>query len=718
MHDNSSGNQVNLGVDTIPVGGSVTVVFKATVNSTGPNIPNPGVVIPDTDTVTTTTLPGTGTQPNPTGENTPGASGAANGERNGSGGVNNLSATANASFSIYTNSVGGNVYYDNNNNGAIDAGENGVGSVSVTLTGTNQLNQSISMTTTTLANGSYQFTGLRPSNLNGYTITKTPVAGLFDGKDTVGTPFGGGNGTPDVLSNVVIPHGSNPAGAGYNFAELIPSTFSGEVYLDNNDNGVINAGENGVGSATVTLTGKNDLGNPVSLTVVTTATGLYQFTNLRPSDANGYTITETPPPNLFNGKDTPGSAAVHVAGTNQFNTVLPPNTTDASNNFAELVPSSMSGYVYRDDNGNGVYDPATESGISGVTVTLTGTDDLGHAVNTTVTTNASGFYSFGQLRPGNDTITETRPALYGNGSTNVGTQGGFPNGNMIIVNNLLANVNGLSNNFGQINLPPVITPIADVPIDSCDNQILSQQVTFVDANADGPWTATVDYGDGSPLQTLNLGTAHSFILQHSTYNMSQSYQVTVTIKDSYKQSATTSFLVLDDAPPPAAYGQLFTVNDNNAQRSMINSLTVTFNQLVTFNTGAFTLVNQSGAPIGVRTIARNIGGQTVVVVEFTGATIIGGSLANGNYTFTINSALVHPQSGGSYNGGANQTFQFFRMFGDVNGDGKVNATDLVAFNAAMRSKEGSAQYVWYLDYDQNCQIDATDYRYFLMDYRP
>ena len=572
------------------------------------------------------------------------------------------------------------------------------------------------MTTTTLANGSYQFTGLRPSDLNGYTITKTPVAGLFDGKDTVGTPFGGGNGTPDVLSNLLIPHGSNPVGVNYNFAELIPSTFGGEVYLDNNDNGAINAGENGVGSATVTLTGKNDLGNPVSLTVVTTANGLYQFPNLRPSDANGYTITETPPPNLFNGKDTPGSVAVHVAGTNQFNTVLPPNTNDPGNNFAELVPSVLSGYVYRDTNLDGVFDSG-DSGIPNVTITLSGTDDLNHAVSVTTSTNASGFYSFGQLRPGNYTITETRPALFLNGTTNVGTQGGAANGNVITITNLLANINGLNNNFGEINPPPAITPILDVSIDSCEGQPLYQQVSFADPASNGPWTATVDYGDGSPLQLINMGNAQTFFLQHS-YALEELYQVTVTVKDSFGQSAATNFLVVDDVTPPTAYGQFFTINDGNAQRSMIDSLTVTFNQPVTFSTGAFTLVNQSGASIGVRAIARNIGGKTVVVVEFNGATIIGGSLADGHYTFTINSALVHLLSGGSYNGGVNQTFQFFRMFGDVNGDGKVNATDLVAFNAAMRSKEGSAQYVWYLDYDGNCQIDATDYRYFLMNYRP
>ena len=265
--------------------------------------------------------------------------------------------------------------------------------------------------------------------------------------------------------------------------------------------------------------------------------------------------------------------------------------------------------------------------------------------------------------------------------------------------------------------PPVIPPIPDVPINSCAGQILSQQVTFTDATANGPWTATVNYGDGSPIQTLNLGFSMSFLLQHA-YAMSQTYQVTVTVTNNFQLSATTSFLVLDDTTPPAPQNQLFTINDGSAQRSMIDSLTITFNQLVTFSPGAFTLVNQKGMPIGLRTITENIDGQTVVLIQFTGSGIIGGSLADGSYTFTIVSSLIQLESGGLYNGGVNQTFQFTRLFGDVNGDGKVNATDLAAFNAAMRSKEGTPPYVWYLDYDQNCQIDATDYRYFLVNYRP
>ena len=224
LHDTSSGNQLSLGVDTIPVGGSVSITFKATVNSTTGTVAIPGAVIFDSNTVTTTTLPGDmGTLLNATGESTPTGSGTGTGERNGSGGVNDRFATANASFTINTNSITGYVYQDINDNGKFESpGEPGIGGVSVTLTGTNQLNQVVNLTTTTNGSGYYSFGGLRPSNASGYTITETPPAGYLNGTDTFGTPFGGSNATANVLSSVVIPHDSNTTGVNYDFAELAP----------------------------------------------------------------------------------------------------------------------------------------------------------------------------------------------------------------------------------------------------------------------------------------------------------------------------------------------------------------------------------------------------------------------------------------------------------------------------------------------------------------
>ena len=57
----------------------------------------------------------------------------------------------------------------------------------------------------------------------------------------------------------------------------------------------------------VTLSGTDDLGNVVDVTVQTDVNGDYVFTDLRPSDANGYTITETQPAGFLDGVDTVGS---------------------------------------------------------------------------------------------------------------------------------------------------------------------------------------------------------------------------------------------------------------------------------------------------------------------------------------------------------------------------------------------------------------------------
>ena len=65
-----------------------------------------------------------------------------------------------------------------------------------------------------------------------------------------------------------------------------------------------------------------------------------------------------------------------------------------------------------------------EAGIAGVTVTLSGSNDLGNIAPVTVQTSAAGVYSFLNLRPGTYAITETSPAGYFDGKDTVGTQGG------------------------------------------------------------------------------------------------------------------------------------------------------------------------------------------------------------------------------------------------------------------------------------------------------
>src|SRR5205814_946583 len=153
--------------------------------------------------------------------------------------------------------LSGFVYHDANNNALKEAGEAGIRGVTVTLTGTDDLGNAVSVTTTTAADGSYRFGNLRPSNAAGYTLTETQVPGLLDGQDTIGTP--GGTAGNDQFSAVVLSAGFN--GSGNNFGELAPARFWGFAYSDANNDGLIQPGEAGLAGVTITLTGTNDLGN-------------------------------------------------------------------------------------------------------------------------------------------------------------------------------------------------------------------------------------------------------------------------------------------------------------------------------------------------------------------------------------------------------------------------------------------------------------------------
>jgi streptogramin lyase len=135
--------------------------------------------------------------------------------------------------------------------------------------------------------------------------------------------------------------------------------------------------------------------------------------------------------------------------------------TDPSGNTSEfsagvtatpLPPSSLSGVVWEDFNNDGQVDFG-ENGISGVTITLTGTDFLGRAVNPpSQLTDGDGAYIFGNLFPGNYTLTETPPAGYGQGIDSVGTAGGSVSATDQFSVALGIGVNGLNYNFGE--LPP------------------------------------------------------------------------------------------------------------------------------------------------------------------------------------------------------------------------------------------------------------------------
>lgn len=341
-------------------------------------------------------------------------------------------------------SLSGYIYFDANNNGAKDPGEQGIAGATVALTGTSDSGP-VAIVATTGADGSYSFTNLRPGT---YTLKENTPTGYLDGKDALGSL--GGTLTNDQVAGILVSAGAT--GINYNFGELLASSLAGFVYQDSNNDGQFDSSETGISGVTVTLKGTNDLGQSINVTTITGPGGGYGFVNLRPGT---YSVTETQPAAYLDGKVTPGSTG-GVAGANQISAIaLGAGIGSAANNFGEVLAGSLAGIVYIDANKSGAKD-SQEPGLGGVVITLTGTDDLGTGISKRATSAANGTYSFTGLRPGIYTVSAAQPTKYNPGKTSVGSLGGISATNQLSAITLQSGQSGQQYNFGEWVKPGVI----------------------------------------------------------------------------------------------------------------------------------------------------------------------------------------------------------------------------------------------------------------------
>jgi hypothetical protein len=139
---------------------------------------------------------------------------------------------------------------------------------------------------------------------------------------------------------------------------------------------------------------------------------------------------------------------------------------------------------------------------------------------------------------------------------------------------------------------------------------------------------------------------------------------------------------------------------------------------VTVDPGAFTLVMHGGGAVGLSVATSVVSGQTVAVLTFPGSGFIGGSLADGNYTLTVHGDKVHDSLGQALDGdgngtaGGDRTVDFFRLFGDTNGDRTVDNTDFAVFKSASGTSKGQTGFLWFLDYNGDGVINNTDKKAF------
>lgn len=421
-----------------------------------------------------------------------------------------MQAVANADFVERAAVIAGQVFVDADKSGNRGPSDTAYtqGTAVVTLRGTTADGEALTLTQTVDTNGRYSFNELPAPNSAGYAIElqeNTVTSPYYAAAAHLGAiaQADGNNGTAGTISDLSfsglswsvtggIATRNVATGLGYDFSVMTGTSVSGRVMRDTNANGSGNSTSDpeDAPQAGVSITLCRSDNNPCPSadtvdSVQTDSTGAYQFSEVMPGS---YWAIEEQPSTLGNGSGATDSLPVVVGPA-------------AIENLDFLDRAgTLSGLVFSDKDANGVND--NEAGIEGITVTLTGTDTDGNAVEITATTDANGHYELIDI-PAPDaagyTLTESNePANTRDGTGFVGT-----------LADALESDTGVS---GLLNSPDRITAIALVPGGTGDSYDFSELPATAsvsgsvwrDRDSDRTYTGDEDAVPGWTVQLLHI----------------------------------------------------------------------------------------------------------------------------------------------------------------------------------------------------------------------
>ncbi|MBL7752941.1 MAG: carboxypeptidase regulatory-like domain-containing protein [Chitinophagaceae bacterium] len=399
-------------------------------------------------------------------------------------GQNNSTIDAGVFNNSNTNSIGDKVWYDVNHDGLQNSGEYGYPGVVVTLFDCNS--NGILATTTTDANGEYQFSGLANGNyyvgfgfIPGYQFTgaNTDLGGVLGANNSDANPSSGLSDCVNLIGNTNLV--SLDAGIYPGSNRSATSTLGDIVWVDVNGNGLQDAGEPGVSNVTVNLYHCSDL-NSILATTTTDGIGNYVFTNLTDGE---YVVSFVPTSIPAGFSFTIQGSNIEDENNSDANSVTGMTTCiqmglgeDKMSVDAGIVPPPstvcLGDYVWFDLNNNGIQDIG-EPAAPGVSVKLY--DNNFNIVLQVTTTNEEGKYLFCGL---------TNGSLYSVGFENLPSGYGFTtqSGALSVADN--SDANPLSGRTATVTLGATNDLTLDAGIYSATSAVVGNYVWY-DEDADG-----------------------------------------------------------------------------------------------------------------------------------------------------------------------------------------------------------------------------------------
>ncbi|MEK7952019.1 SdrD B-like domain-containing protein [Luteolibacter soli] len=292
--------------------------------------------------------------------------------------------------------IGDSVWADTNNNGIFDSGESGIANVTIQLyrsTDTPGVSTPYRTTFTNIS-GVYSFANVP----TGQYLIYIPAANFAGNGTLVTSPL---SSTLTVTTDNQVNNDDNGIQTASGAAVVSPTitisanetentidfgfvpnaslgSITGTVLADNNND---NVGDTGIAGVVLRLfTDPNGDGNPIDGVQVgsttTAANGSYSFTGLPP---RAYVVVQTQPAGYLDVSDSDGGTVNQVA------LVLTAGGSGLAN-FVEELPATVTGHIYRDVNGNGSQQTASEANFNNIRVVVTD----GNNATQNVFTNANG----------------------------------------------------------------------------------------------------------------------------------------------------------------------------------------------------------------------------------------------------------------------------------------------------------------------------------------